>query len=236
VQGELLRAAETFLSARVEVGGSGRTDAGVHALRQVAHLKLEDSRARVPAPAQLLRGINGLLPHDINLLSLRAAHAEFHARHDALSRFYLYQISTRRTAFGKPFVWWVRDRLNARAMAEAAALVVGRHDFRSFCESPETQGSTLVHVETARVVERGGLILFRVGASHFLWKMVRRLTGALVEVGRGSLSAAAFGSLLENYSREPAAWTAPPSGLFLERVLYAGERPPGEPAPAFQQM
>jgi tRNA pseudouridine38-40 synthase len=236
VQGELLRAAETLLSARAEVGGSGRTDAGVHALRQVAHLKVNDSRARVPAPAQLLRGINGLLPHDINLLSVRAAHTDFHARHDALGRFYLYQISTRRTAFGKPFVWWVRDRLNARAMADAAALVVGRHDFRSFCESPESQGSTLVHVETARVVERGGLILFRVGASHFLWKMVRRLTGALVEVGRGNLSAEAFRSLLEKYSNEPAAWTAPPSGLFLERVLYAGERPPGEPAPAFQQM
>ncbi len=237
VQGELLRAAETFLDARVEVGGAGRTDAGVHALRQVAHLKINNSNLRVPAPVQLLRGINGLLPHDINLLSLATARPDFHARHDARSRFYLYQISTRRTAFGKPFVWWVRDRLNARAMAEAAALVVGRHDFRSFCESPEQQGSTLVHVETARVVERESLILFHVGASHFLWKMVRRLTGALVEVGRGSLSVKAFGALLENYSNEPAAWTAPPSGLFLERVLYAGERMRDEePAPAFQHM
>ena len=236
IQGELLRAAETFLDARVEIGGAGRTDAGVHALRQVAHLKINDSRVRVPAPVGLLRGINGLLPHDINLLSLSSAHPDFHARHDARSRFYLYQISTRRTAFGKPFVWWVRDRLNARAMAEAAALVVGRHDFRSFCESPEAQGSTLVEVETARVVERGHLILFRVGASHFLWKMVRRLVGALVEVGRGNLTVGDFRSLLENYSNEPAAWTAPPSGLFLERVLYAGERLREEPAPAFQQM
>ncbi|HEU4595840.1 MAG TPA: hypothetical protein VFS10_11920, partial [Pyrinomonadaceae bacterium] len=150
--------------------------------------------------------------------------------------FYLYQISTRRTAFGKPFVWWVRDRLDARAMMEAAALVVGRHDFRSFCESPESQGSTLVEVESARVVEHRSLILFRVGASHFLWKMVRRVTGALVEVGRGNLSIKEFGALLENYSNAPAAWTAPPSGLFLERVLYAGERLREEPAPAFQQM
>lgn len=235
VQGELLRAAETFLDARVEIGGSGRTDAGVHALRQVAHLKL-DTNAPAPAPVQMLRGINGLLPHDINLLSLRPAHPEFHARHDAASRFYLYQISTRRTAFGKPFVWWVRDRLDARAMMEAAALVVGRHDFRSFCESPESQGSTLVEVESARVVEHRSLILFRVGASHFLWKMVRRVTGALVEVGRGNLSIKEFGALLENYSNAPAAWTAPPSGLFLERVLYAGERLREEPAPAFQQM
>ncbi len=236
VQGELLRAAETFLDARAEVGGAGRTDAGVHALRQVAHLKL-NTNARTPAPAQMLRGINGLLPHDINLLSLRPAHADFHARHDATSRFYLYQISTRRTAFGKPFVWWVRDRLDARAMAEAAALLVCRRDFRSFCESPEAQGSTLVEVESARVVERGALILFRFGASHFLWKMVRRVTGALAEVGRGNLTVGDFGALLENYSNPPAAWTAPPSGLFPDRVLSAGERPPGEPpAPAFHQM
>ena len=232
VQGELLRAAETFLDTKIDIGGSGRTDAGVHALRQVAHLKI-NSNARVPPPAQLLKGINGLLPHDINLLSLRGAPPAFHARHDATSRFYLYQISTRRTAFGKPYVWWVRDQLDARRMAAACAMTVGRHDFRSFCESPETQASTIVHVEEARLFERGELILFRIGASHFLWKMVRRVVGALVEVGRGNVPVVGFRALLESYSNQPAAWTAPPSGLFLERVLYAGERMKDEPAPAF---
>ena len=118
-------------------------------------------------------------------------------------------------------------------MAEACALLTGRHDFRSFCESPEAQSSTLVEVEEARVVALGGLILFRIRASHFLWKMVRRLTGALVEVGRGNLSARGLRALLESYTNEPAAWTAPPSGLFLERVLYTGERTQDEPAPAF---
>src|SRR3712207_4155476 len=152
VQGELMKAAEQFLGSRVEVGGSGRTDAGVHALRQVAHLKSKPA-GRAPDPAQLKAGLNKLLPHDINVLRVAVARANFHARHDARSRYYVYQIATRRTAFGKPFVWWVRDRLNARAMAEAAALVVGRHDFSSFCESPEAQGSTLVEVETARVFE-----------------------------------------------------------------------------------
>jgi tRNA pseudouridine38-40 synthase len=232
VQGELSKAAEQFLSARVEVGGSGRTDAGVHALRQVAHLKAKPS-GRAPDPTQLKAGLNKLLPHDINVLRVSGARADFHARHDARSRFYVYQIATRRTAFGKPFVWWVRDRLDAGAMGAACRLVEGRHDFSSFCESPGEQRSTLVGVERAELGTDGGLVLFRIGASHFLWKMVRRIVGALVEVGRGNLSVEEFGGLLQRYSNAPAAWTAPPSGLFLERVLYEGDPPPGPLRPAF---
>ena len=235
VQGELTKAAEEFFGRTVEVGGSGRTDAGVHALGQVAHLKA-DVRGRAPHPRQIQAGVNKLLPHDINLLGVRAAAPDFHARHDAVRRYYLYQIAARRTAFGKPFVWWVRDALDVAAMAAACRSIVGRHDFASFCESSERQSSTLVHVESAEVEGRGGLILFRVGASHFLWKMVRRVVGALAEVGRGRLSVEGFASLLETYSNEPAAWTAPPSGLFLERVLYEGEPPPGPLKSAFELM
>jgi len=232
VQGELVRAAEEFFKTKVEVGGSGRTDAGVHALCQVSHLRAGGAPKGL-RPARLEAGLNALLPHDINVLRARPAPADFDARRHALARFYLYQISTRRTAFGKPFVWWVKDRLDVRAMAEAVRVIEGRHDFRSFCESPETQASTLVRVETAAVAERGDLVLFRVGASHFLWKMVRRLAGALVEVGRGNLTPADFEGLLRRPSREPAAWTAPPSGLFLEKVVYPGEAPPRELEPAF---
>ena len=232
VQGELMKAAEQFLGARAEVGGSGRTDAGVHALRQVAHLKSKLT-GRGPDAVQLKTGLNKLLPHDVNVLRVANARPSFHARHDARARYYVYQIATRRTAFGKPFVWWVRDRLDATAMRAACGLVAGRHDFSSFCESPGEQRSTLVEVVSAELVAEGGLILFRVGASHFLWKMVRRLVGALVEVGRGNLSVEEFGGLLERYSNAPAAWTAPPSGLFLERVLYEGDPAPGPLRPAF---
>jgi tRNA pseudouridine38-40 synthase len=226
VQGELMKAAEQFFNGRVEVGGSGRTDAGVHALRQVAHLKSKPA-GRAPDASQLKTGLNKLLPHDVNILRVAAARPNFHARHDAVGRFYVYQIATRRTAFGKPFVWWVRDRLDVKSMKAACRLVEGRHDFSSFCESPGEQRSTLVEVTRAELLTDGGLVLFRVGASHFLWKMVRRVVGALVEVGRGSLSVEEFGGLLERYSNAPAAWTAPPSGLFLERVLYEGDAPPG---------
>jgi tRNA pseudouridine38-40 synthase len=144
----------------------------------------------------------------------------FHARHDAVARTYLYRISRRRTAFDKRFVWWVRDRLDFSAMTRAAKLFGGRHDFASFCENPEGQESTLVVVNKSELLDWGHEIHCRVEASHFLWKMVRRLVGALVEVGRGNLSEADAQRLLTTRSTDPAQWTAPPSGLFLEKVTY----------------
>ena len=217
VQGVLLRAAREVVGADAVAGGAGRTDAGVHALAQVAHLK---ARRSLP-PVEIRHGLNDALPHDVNVLSVESAAPAFHARHDALSRTYLYRISRRRTAFDKRYVWWVRDRLDFSAMEKAARHFRGRHDFFSFCENPEGQQSTIVVVEGSEVAERGHEIHFRVEASHFLWKMVRRLAGTLVEVGRGTRTIAEVSKLLAEKSPEPARWTAPPSGLFLERVRYA---------------
>lgn len=216
VQGVLLRSARELLGPDATVGGAGRTDAGVHALAQVAHLKARRKAAEV----EILRGLNDSLPHDVNVLSVEAAPAAFHARHDAVSRTYLYRISRRRTAFDKRYIWWVRDRLDASAMRRAATLFAGRHDFASFSENPEGRESTVVAVESSEVIDKGNEIHFRIEASHFLWKMVRRLAGTLVEVGRGNLSVADVERLLSERSAKPAAWTAPPSGLFLEKVSY----------------
>jgi len=216
VQGVLQRAVREVLGADATAGGAGRTDAGVHALAQVAHV-----RARKKAsPGDIVRGVNDLLPHDVNVLSAEPAAPTFHARHDAVSRTYLYRISRRRTAFDKRFVWWVRDSLDAAAMARAALLFAGRHDFSSFCENAEGQQSTVVVVDRSTVIDGEREIRYRVEASHFLWKMVRRIVGTLVEVGRGNVSADAVRSFLEKKTSEPARWTAPPSGLFLESVQY----------------
>jgi tRNA pseudouridine38-40 synthase len=216
VQGMLLRAAHELLGADAALGGAGRTDAGVHAIAQVAHLKAQKAMPE----ADVAWGLNERLPSDIHVLAVEKAPPRFHARHDAKSRTYLYRISRRRTAFGKPYVWWVKDRLDAAAMRRAAKLFEGHHDFASFCENPEGQESTLVVVEKCEVVESGDEIHFRITASHYLWKMVRRLAGTLVEVGRGKLDAAGVEKLLHEKSTAPAKWTAPPSGLFLEKVLY----------------
>ena len=216
VQGVLLRAARELLGPDASAGGAGRTDAGVHARAQVAHLKAR----RGMAPSDLLWGLNDRLPSDVNVLSAEAAPPTFHARHDAKSRTYLYRISRRRTAFDKRYVWWVRDRLDFPAMSRAALLWRGRHDFASFCENPEGQESTDVVVDGSEAADQGDEVHYRIEASHFLWKMVRRLVGTLVEVGRGKLRPADVERLLRERSAEPAKWTAPPSGLFLERVRY----------------
>ncbi|MCU0245383.1 MAG: tRNA pseudouridine(38-40) synthase TruA [Bryobacter sp.] len=223
VAGVLRAAFEEVLGERVELMGSGRTDAGVHALAQVAHLRLKH-KPKLPLEP-LLRAVNDRLPSDVVLLELAPAPPRFHARHDALTRTYLYQISIRRTAFGKRHVWWVKPPLNVDRMAEAAALLAGRHDFRNFVQAdPSKPGeSTIVVVQAASVVREDDLILFRITASHFLWRMVRRLVGALVKVGLGEVTLDDFRSLLAGDPRPElpvAAWTAPASGLFLESVEY----------------
>ncbi len=225
IQGELQKAAYQLFSGRVEIGGAGRTDAGVHARQQFAHLRVSELQTNI-TPRQIQFAFNDLLPHDINIKKVSNTAENFDARRDAVQRFYLYQISTRRTAFGKNLVWWIKDDLKIGAMKEAAEMLVGKHDFYSFCELDETKKqSTVVKVEHAQVFTDGDLICFRIGASHFLWKMVRRIVGMLAEIGRGNASITDFSRLLKFQTNAAAKYTAPPSGLFLERVLYQGDAP-----------
>ena len=220
VQGELDAAVAKVSGRRdFESYGSGRTDAGVHALGQVAHLDLE---TRQP-PEHLRFALNDELPADIGLLAVEKTNRQFHARHSAVARSYLYQLSRRRTAFGKPFVWWIRDRLDLAKLREAAALFEGMHDFRSFTDDDPARTSTRVLVQKVELREEGDLVLLRLQASHFLWKMVRRVVGVVAEVGRGGLSAEQAKGFLLRASDVPARLTAPPSGLFLERVFYEGD-------------
>lgn len=218
VQGELLEACyRVFESRQVEFYGAGRTDAGVHARGQVAHLDVPATRL---APEQISMRLNDLLPHDINIVKVEKAQPRFHARHDARARYYVYQISKRRDAFGKRYLWWVRDPLDVAAMRAAAATLIGFHDFRSFGDTETPEQSTLVDLTLLEIREEGDRIHIRLGASHFLWKMVRRIVGVLVEVGRRKMTPDQVEDFLTKPSREPARLTAPPSGLFLETVEY----------------
>jgi tRNA pseudouridine38-40 synthase len=225
VQGEIDRAIRAIApKTAFELYGAGRTDAGVHALGQVAHLDLHTT---LPA-ATLVARINDHLPADINILAAEKVPHRFHARHDALTRGYLYQIARRRTAFDKPYVWWIKDELDIAAMRAAATLLVGMRDFRSFTDDDPDEKSTLVEISELAIHESGDLLLVRVVGSHFLWKMVRRIVGVLAEVGRGRLDVAAAGRLVAERSSIPAKLTAPASGLFLERVVYEGDAPRGD--------
>jgi tRNA pseudouridine38-40 synthase len=229
VQGELRRALEKVLGERLEIVGAGRTDGGVHALYQVAHVRAKSAKQ----PSNLLYQINDLLPSDINVRSIASAPPQFHARHDAEERFYLYQISSCRRAFSKPFVWWIKDKLDISAMQLTVQLLVGRHDFTAFCEKGGDPSSAVVEITQAELCSHGELLLFRIGASHYLWKMVRRIVGVLVEIGRGNLSPDDVARLLRDRSGSVAKWTAPPSGLFLEYVRYRGDKEPEAVSPAF---
>lgn len=228
IQGVLQKSAAEIFKGPVEVQGAGRTDMGVHALAQVAHLDAQ----RELAPDEVQWRLNEGLPPDIQVLSLQRAHPRFHARHDALGRSYLYQISRRRTAFAKRYVYWVKDHLNLEPMQTAVEFLIGMHDFTSFADKRGGAEKMRVLVERAQLEPAGELLLFRIRASHFVWKMVRRLVGALLEVGRGRLSPADLRAMLEQPTNAPAQWTVPPSGLFLEQVLYPGETWYAELAPA----
>lgn len=217
VEGALEEAIINVCNTRsFELYGAGRTDAGVHALHQVAHLDIKTMLALEPLRYKL----NDELPADINIISIDKVHPAFHARHDATARSYLYQISRRRTAFGKRYVWWVKDRLDVSQIAAAMNLFSGMHDFASFTDDDPDERSTKVQIESVEVGEAGDLILIRIVGSHFIWKMVRRLVGVAVEAGRGKMSLDEIQKMLIVRSDVPAKLTAPPSGLFMERVYY----------------
>ena len=154
VQGEIDRAVATATGRReFELYGSGRTDAGVHALAQVAHLDVYTTLA----PELLRRKINDELPADIHIRSIDKAPHRFHARHDARSRSYLYQISRRRTAFAKPFVWWIREPLNVAAMRSAAGRFIGMKDLGAFTDDDPDEKSTRVLLDRLELAECGAL-------------------------------------------------------------------------------
>jgi tRNA pseudouridine38-40 synthase len=223
VMGELRKAAQEVFGSDIELHGAGRTDAGVHALGQVVHIK-------VPSPVKhqpetIVRRLNDLLPADIAVLGVDRASRNFHARHDARSRVYIYQISRRKQAFTKRYVWWVKENLDLQRMQRAVALLTGRHDFVCFraADAARPDESTIVVVERAEIETAEDIIQIRIEASHFLWRMVRRVIGVLVKVGKDEVTLDEFEKLLGGRcdpKLDVAAWTAPASGLFLEEVRY----------------
>jgi len=237
VQGQIRKAAEEFFDGKVDIQGAGRTDAGVHARAQVAHLRArrdnEADTRRWPQPDEILEALNSRLPSDVCILDVSEAPASFHARHDAIARTYIYQISMRRTAFFKKYVWWVRRPLDVEAMSQAAESLIGRHDFSAFRaeDTSRPDESPIVVVEDAGIQTEGDLLIFRITASHFVWRMVRRLVGALVKLGFAEITPDDFSRLLQG-KRDPkldvAAWTAPASGLFLDRVIYTESHRPAK--------
>jgi tRNA pseudouridine38-40 synthase len=216
----------------VNLGGAGRTDAGVHALGQVAHLHLEAKGA--PRPGELRRILDSALPQDIAIRDVRSCPPRFHARHDAVDRTYLYQISHRRSAFGKPWIWWVKRGLDPDRLALAWMAFEGNQDVSAFADL-DTEEDGRTHIIRCEVSEAGPLSLLRVRATHFYRRLVRRMVGAAVACALGDEEPR---RVIEDL-RDPTeaanlywgAKAAPASGLFLESVRYPGDPEPGPPKP-----
>ena len=218
VQGVLLEALRELAGEReIDLQGAGRTDAGVHALGQVASLRC---RSRLE-PRRAFAALERALPADLAVLQFAEATRSFHARHDAIARSYRYQLARRRSAFGKRFTWWVGD-LDGAAMKAAAAAFAGRHDFAALAKRAQDAESTIVEVERCEVADLGDLVELRIVASHFLWSQVRKMVGALVVIGRGEARPGAVATWLAGAATPPAL-AAPAAGLFLEAVRYPGD-------------
>ena len=217
VQGDLWKGIVRVLAERaLDLQGCGRTDAGVHALAYVAHLEVASSLPTV----ELARQLNETLPKDIAVKKVELVDPRFHARHSCLARSYIYQLRTRKSAFGKRYDWWVHGDLDMAAMAEAAALMVGMHDYAAFAEKQEMKKSTLVLVHQVEIFVAGDLTKIRVIGSHFLWHMVRRMVGVLVEVGCHRLTVEDVRRLFLGPTDLPSRHTAPAAGLFFEKAYY----------------
>ncbi|MGV8059189.1 MAG: tRNA pseudouridine(38-40) synthase TruA [Smithellaceae bacterium] len=204
---------------KVTVIGSGRTDAGVHALNQVASFR---SNTRLPAEI-LYRGINGLLPPDIVLKAVEEVDREFNALRDARGKVYFYKICNKRLrpALGRNYFWFIYHPLDLTAMEQAAQYLIGLHDFSCFCATgsdvkDRTRILTGIHINRYE----DGLLEITIEAQGFLKYMVRNIVGTLVEIGRGKRQPSEMKKILESRDRNIAGITAPARGLYLKEVKY----------------
>ena len=219
VQDALEAAIHAFSGERVRTSAAGRTDTGVHATGQVAHVDLEKAW-----PTDTVRdALNAhLAPHPVSVLSAAAVGGDFHARFSATGRRYLFRVLDRRAppALRKGRVWWVRRALDAEAMSEAARVLVGRHDFTTFRDAGCQAKDPVKTLDLADVRREGDEIRLEFAARSFLHRQVRSMTGTLAEVGAGRWSVDDVRAALEAADRARCGPVAPPEGLYLTEVTY----------------
>ncbi len=219
IQETIETALSTMTKEKIRLHASGRTDAGVHALGQVANFKTE---SKITADA-FFAGLNSLLPDDIVITACEAVEDDFHSRFSAKIKTYQYRIFNHRVpiAVGRQYAWHIRKKLDVTAMQQAVAHIIGTHDFKSFEGTGSPRAHTIRTVITAEVAEKNnGYLIFEITANGFLRYMVRNLMGTLVNVGLAKTSPEEFKHILEAKNRDLAGATAPPQGLFLVQVSY----------------
>jgi len=219
IQGEIENALMTMTANSITVIGSGRTDAGVHALNQAANFRC----ATLLTPEAFLKGLNSLLPEDIIITSCRVVPEKFHARYDVKSKVYEYRILNRLlpAAISRKYAWHIRKKLDICAMQEVLRCVIGSHDFKAFEGTGSPRASTVRCILNAELTKtENDYLVLRIEGDGFLKFMVRNIVGTLVDVGLGKITPDDFKQILVSKDRNLAGITAPAHGLFLMEVKY----------------
>ncbi|MBE5991942.1 MAG: tRNA pseudouridine(38-40) synthase TruA [Paenibacillaceae bacterium] len=218
IQGKIETVLERLIGQSVEVHGSGRTDAGVHALNQVANFHIDINKKE----QEIMEYLNHYLPEDIRIKALDQVSERFHSRLNAQEKTYLYRIEMgeKKPVFDRKYIYGLHKSLDVEAMERAAAILCGEHDFKSFCSNRKMKKSTVRNLKKIEFEKEDTKLLVRFTGDGFLYNMVRILMGTLIEVGLKERRPEEMSGILKALDRQMAGYTAPPEGLFLESVNY----------------
>ena len=218
IQETIEKALRKILQEKIKVIGSGRTDAGVHALGQVANFKTKSQLAS----QNIQRGLNAVLPADIRIKQVKEVHPDFHARFDAQSKAYRYTIVNNSlvSPFLRRYSYLIKYPLDVKKMRQAARFLLGRHNFRSFQAVDKKERNALRTIKHLNILKKRDIIYLDIEANGFLYKMMRNIAGTLIEVGRGRLKPQDVKAILRAKNRIYAGPCAPAKGLCLMQVKY----------------
>lgn len=216
IEEEIENALAQILQQPVDIIGQGRTDSGVHAEGQVAHFDFPVALDR----DRLLFALLGVLPHDIAVWDMEEADADFHARFDAISRRYRYQIAMRPTPLFRSTAEMVLDDLDLEAMQQCAEKIIGTHNFEYFAKTDDEDSDSVSEVTRSEFTKEEPLLVYHIEAIRFVHHMVRRLVGTMIQVGLGKRTVEEFVDMLENPSGDKSGHGAAAKGLILEKVAY----------------
>ena len=218
IQGKIQSVLSEMTGQEIEVIGSGRTDAGVHAYGQVANFHVPEHFVA----EEIIEYLNHYLPMDIAVVSIEEVEERFHARFHAVSKTYVYRIhrSSIPNVFERKFMYTYTETLDISLMRQAAKLLMGTHDFMTFCGNKKMKKSTVRTVTNIIIEEIGDELRISYTGDGFLQNMIRIMTGTLIEIGNGTKMVSQIPEILESKERENAGYTVPPDGLILEKVRY----------------
>jgi tRNA pseudouridine38-40 synthase len=219
IQAHIEKAFTTVLRKKCAVTGAGRTDAGVHARAQGAHVEID---THIDDPAKCQTSVNAVLPADIAIYGMKPVADDFHARFSAVRRKYRYYMADRKSPLHRDKAWCLWHRPDWQRIRDNCALLKGSHDFRAFCSTGTATTNMRCTVYDAALASEDGLFVFSIEADRFIYKMVRSLVGTLVDIGRGRISES-IDAIIASGDRKRVGETAPAWGLVLDYVFYPGD-------------